>query len=95
MDVLPLPKWRNKWGHGTRGTRHPVSASKQFLGRRTTALAAYPRDVAILRAVAALDGRLPADVLRDALEQWVQAQPEVVRAVAEAVENRLAGERGS
>ena len=72
-----------------------MSEAKQVSGRRTTSVAAYPDDIAVLRAVAALAGRLPADAIHDALKHWLQTQPEVVRAVVEAVEERLAREMGS
>ena len=72
-----------------------MSEAKQVPGRRTTSVAAYPDDIAILRAVAALAGRLPADAIHDALRHWLKTQPQVVRAVVAAVEERLAQESGS
>ena len=72
-----------------------MSHAKLIKTGRTTALAAYRRDVSVLRAVAALEGRIPADVLRDALAAWLEAQPEEVRSVARAVESRLAREQAS
>jgi len=73
----------------------PVARPKTSKSGRTTALAAYRRDVAVLKALAVLDGRLPADVLQDALGAWLQGQPEDARAVVGAVERRLAREQGS
>ena len=72
-----------------------MSRSKQVPGRRTTSVAAYPRDVVVLRAVAAVGGRIPADVVCDALDLWIRAQDDLVRAVAEAANERFEREQRS
>ena len=72
-----------------------MSEAKQVSGRRTTSVAAYPHDVVVLRAVAAVAGRLPADVIQVALKEWLQGQPDLVRAVAEAADERFAQESGA
>ncbi len=95
MDVPHLPKRRNQRGHGTRGTRFPVRPANKITNRRTTSVAVYPREVALLKAVAAVVGRIPADVVRDALDQWIRAQDDLVRAVAEAAELRFEQESGA
>ncbi len=71
-----------------------MSEAKQVSGRRTTSVAVYPREVALLKAVAAVVGRIPADVVRDALDLWIRAQDDLVRAVAEAAQRRYEQERG-
>lgn len=67
---------------------------QQNTTRRTTSVAVYPHEVAILRAVAAVVGRIPADVVRDALVLWLRAQNDLVQAVAKAADRRFEQEQG-
>lgn len=69
-----------------------MSKSTRIGGSKTCALAVYTRDHAVIRAVAATLGILPADVVKVAIERWVEKQEPGLQHVVGAVEQRLAKE---
>ncbi|MFI5297515.1 MAG: hypothetical protein ACHREM_05400 [Polyangiales bacterium] len=66
-----------------------MSNKKSVGGSRTCALAVYVRDHAVIRAVAATIGVLPADVVKEAVAAWIEAHEPSLDAVVAAVEERL------
>ncbi|MFI5297297.1 MAG: hypothetical protein ACHREM_04305 [Polyangiales bacterium] len=71
-------------------------SNKKSVGRsRTCALAVYVRDHAVIRAVAATVGVLPAEVVKEAVAVWIAAHEPSLDAVVMAVEERLNREKAS
>lgn len=57
--------------------------------RASCGLAVYPRERATIKAIAATLGVLPADVIHEAFNAWIEKQGDDLRAVVQIVEQRM------